>query len=150
MAKKEVQLSASTVMQAIRAGRVLQKRLEGELAELGLTMRHLGALGHLNRRPDMSYSELARRSGVTAPSMLATVRGLETMGAVHRTLAGQGHPARLEVTPEGKKLLDKVRVIVGGLDDELTASLTGAQREALDEALLVAASLPERFDDDAW
>lgn len=143
-------LPASPVLQAIRAGRVLQTRLEGELAELGLTMRHFGALGHLSRRPDLSYSDLARRSGVTTPSMLATVRGLEALGAVRRTIAGQGHPARLVVTDSGAELLEQARVIVGQLDDELAVRLTRTQQDTLAKALRAAVTLPERPADADW
>ena len=74
-------------------------------AGIGLTLRHLGALGHLSHRPDLSYSDLARRAGITTQSMHATVRALEDLGAVSRTLAGQGHPARLEITARGRELL---------------------------------------------
>ncbi|WP_433324240.1 MarR family winged helix-turn-helix transcriptional regulator [Spirillospora sp. CA-294931] len=133
---KPGQLASSPVMQLIGAGRKLQQRLEGELAELGLTMRHLGALGHLSRRPDLSYSDLARRSGITTPSMLATVRALENLGAVSRADAGKGHPARLEITETGRELLGQVRAVVARLDAELTGDLPDDQRETLQSTLL--------------
>src|ERR671916_770744 len=99
-------LDATLAMLVIAAGRALQGRFEAELAPHGLTVRHLGALGHLSHQPELSYSDLARRSRVTSQSMHATVRHLEEIGAVRRTLAGQGHPARLEVTARGQELLD--------------------------------------------
>jgi DNA-binding MarR family transcriptional regulator len=135
-------MASSAVLLLVGAGRVLQRRVDDELAALGLTLRHLGALGHLAHRPDLSYSDLARRAGVTAQSMHATVRGLEELGAVRRTLAGHGHPARLEVTDHGRELLDAVRAAAERLDRELLAGLTEEQRAGLRAALLAVAAPP--------
>jgi DNA-binding MarR family transcriptional regulator len=129
-------LDATVAMLVIVAGRSVQGRLEAELAPLGLTVRHLGALGHLAHQPELSYSDLARRSRVTSQSMNATVRHLEEVGAVRRTLAGQGHPARLEVTDRGQELLATARAIGLALDAELTGDLSDAERATLMKALL--------------
>lgn len=122
-------LDSTTAMLVIVAGRMLQGRFEAELTDVGLTMRHLGALGHLAHQPDLSYSDLARRSGVTSQSMHATVRQLEELGAVRRTLAGQGHRARLEVTDRGQQLLDAARQAASALDAQLTANVPEADCE---------------------
>jgi DNA-binding MarR family transcriptional regulator len=134
-------LVLSTTMRLIGIGRDLQRRLEAELAELGLTLRHLGALGHLAHRPELSYSDLARRSGVTTPSMLATVRSLENTGAVSRAPSGQGKAAQLQITPTGRELLDKVRAIVARLDEEFIEPLDDDQRNEL-RAILAATAKP--------
>ena len=99
-------------------------------------MRHLGALGHLSHQPELSSSDLARRSRVTSQSMNATVRHLEEIGAVRRTLAGQGRPARLEVTARGQELLDTAREIGLALDAEVTGDLSEAERATLMKVLL--------------
>ena len=119
----------TAAMLVIVAGRMLQGRFEAELTGVGLTMRHLGALGHLAHQPDLSYSDLARRSRVTSQSMHATVRQLEELGAVRRTLAGQGHRARLEVTERGQQLLDTARQAAFGLDAQVMADIPEADRE---------------------
>ena len=139
-------ISSSAVMQLILTGRALQSRVETELAELGLTLRHVGALGHLAHRPDLSYSDLARRAGVTAPSMLATVRTLEELGAVRRNILGAGHPARLEVTRSGRKLLDRVKIVVGRVEQELVGDLTDPQRALLQQLLLAATKIKNPAD----
>ena len=84
-------MASSVVLMLVGAGRFLQRRVDDELAALGLTLRHLSALGHLSHRPDLSYSDLARRARITTQSMHATVRSLEERGAVQRVLAGHGH-----------------------------------------------------------
>lgn len=133
---------SSAVLLLVVAGRILQRRVDEELAALGLTMRHYGALGHLSHRPDLSYSDLARRARVTAQSMHATVRGLEERGAVRRTLPGHGHAARLEITEEGTRLLDAVHAAAERLDDEVLAHLTATERATLVKTLLRAVGPP--------
>lgn len=135
-------LTASPAMLLVIAGRSTQRRIEERLAVLDLTMRHLGALGHLVHRPELSYSGLARRAGVTVQSMHATVRRLEEIGAVARTLAGQGHPARLDVTLRGRELLDAAREAVAQLDQALFHGLDDAQRDTLRAALLAVVGPP--------
>lgn len=138
-------LDNTAAMLVIVAGRLLQGRYEAELTELGLTMRHLGALGHLAHQPDLSYSDLARRSRVTSQSMHATVRQLEELGAVRRTLAGQGHRARLEVTERGQQLLDTARQAAFALDAQLTADVSEADRETFLRVLTtMLGSLPQK------
>ena len=85
-------VSASFVLMAL--GRHLRDAAETRLRADGIAVRHLSALGHLSRDPGLSYSELARRAGLTPQSMQATLRTLEEMGAVHRdTDAGRGRNA---------------------------------------------------------
>jgi DNA-binding MarR family transcriptional regulator len=45
-----------------------------------VTLRHLGALGHLARDPALSYSDLARRVAVTVQSMRSTIATLVDPG----------------------------------------------------------------------
>jgi DNA-binding MarR family transcriptional regulator len=117
------------------AGRVAQRRLDEALAARGVTLRHIGALGHLVHRPDMSYSDLGRRAGVTSQSMRATVRHLEGIGAVARTLPGHGHAARLEVTESGRALLawaaSEARAVDAALFADVPADTLAALRQAL-------------------
>ena len=133
---------ASTSFLLIAAGRTAQRRLDRALGEKGLALRHVGALGHLARQPDLSYSDLARRAGITPQSMRATVRQLEQLGAVRRTLPGHGHAARLEVTPHGHDLLAWAGDPARALDDELVGAVAPAQRDALRRAL-AAVAMPD-------
>ncbi|MFE7117119.1 MarR family winged helix-turn-helix transcriptional regulator [Streptomyces sp. NPDC057654] len=144
---KAPESALSTVMMMIVTGRRLQERLEARLADTGLSMRLLGALGHISRDADLSYSDLARRAGVTSQSMRATVLLLEEMGAVERNLRGQGHRAQLVLTRKGRDLLTKGRDLVSELDEEFLAVAGAERKEALDEACrraLAAALSAER------
>jgi DNA-binding MarR family transcriptional regulator len=130
-------------LMVVAAGRALSQRVEDELAPLGLTLRHYGALAHLSDRPDLSYSDLARRAGVTTQSMHATVRALEEVGAVTRTLPGHGHAARLEVTEQGRQLLAEAGAVAERLDVELFSDLTDQERDALRVGLLALVPRPD-------
>ena len=125
----------SVGMRLVGIGRILQRHYEAELSKIGLTLRHLGALGHLSRHPEASYSDLARRSHVTSQSMNATVRALEEVGAVQRTLPGQGYAARLEVTAKGHELLRSASAAAMRLDDSIAKNLPAAEWETLKKLL---------------
>lgn len=106
-------------------GRCIRESIESRLAVHGIALRHLSALGHLSRDPGVSYSELARRAGVTPQSMQATLRTLEDSGAVRReTDAGRGRTARLSVTDAGRRLIAEGRSIVDDHDGILREHLS--------------------------
>ncbi|GAA0425963.1 MarR family transcriptional regulator [Streptomyces luteireticuli] len=121
----------------IGVGRFAQEAAHRALAERGdYSMRLMGALGHLVHEPGLSYSELARRAGVTAQSMQATVGQLERAGAVTRvTPAGRGRTAALHVTDEGRRMLTEMRQVLAGLEEPLTEGLSAEERAVLTAAL---------------
>ena len=118
-------------------GRIVREDIESELRELGLSLRHISALGHLSRTPGLSYSELGRRAGVTAQSMQATLRQLESQGAVERlTLAGRGRTAELHLTAAGHSLLARGREAVQTVDTSLLGGLAPDERAQLTALLM--------------
>jgi DNA-binding MarR family transcriptional regulator len=112
-------LVTSITMLLIGAGRVAQRRLEEALREHGLTLRHLGALGHLARNPELSYSDLARRVAVTVQSMHSTIAALVELGAIEVETAERGRPARLRLTARGHDLLRTAGAVAHDLDARL-------------------------------
>lgn len=135
-------LVTSTTMLLVAAGRAAQRRLEHALREHGVTLRHLGALGHLARDPELSYSDLARRAAVTAQSMHSTINALVELGAVEVEPAERGRPVRLRLTRRGHDLLGTAGAIAHRLDAELPIDGTAAGR--LREALSDLARPPGR------
>nr|WP_312869059.1 MarR family winged helix-turn-helix transcriptional regulator [Amycolatopsis pithecellobii] len=127
---------ASPAMLLVLLGRRLRERMDGALREHGLSLRHLSALGHLAGRPGLSYSELARRAGITVQSMQSTLAQLEVLGAIDRgTEPGRGRTAELHVTRAGEALLAKGREVVQAADEDLLHAL-GEDQEALTTLLL--------------
>ena len=89
----------------------LSRTWEADLAELlrplGLSIRGFGLLGHIGRAPDISFSELARRSRITVQTAHAAVAGLTAAGWVDDATAHAGAASRLRVTDDGRQLLDR-------------------------------------------
>lgn len=110
-------------MLLVALGSKLRDVLDDELAAAGITLRHLGPLGHLAASPDLSTSDLARRARVTPQSMRATVDQLERIGAVEHRRHGQGRASQLVVTEVGTSLLERARQIVAGVDEALLADV---------------------------
>ncbi|HEX6340296.1 MarR family winged helix-turn-helix transcriptional regulator [Umezawaea sp.] len=125
---------ASVAFLAMALGRRIREHVEGRLREHGIGLRHLSALGHLHRQPGISYSELARRAGVTPQSMQDTLRLLEKLGAVERsTVPGRGRTAVLRVTDEGHRLrlegqsaITAADAVIGETSAEFAAALGAA------------------------
>jgi DNA-binding MarR family transcriptional regulator len=129
---------SSPAMLLVLLGRRLRARMDAQLREEGLSLRHMSALGHLAGRPGLSYSELARRAGITVQSMQSTLAQLEALGAIERrTEPGRGRTAELHVTESGAHLLAKGRDIVRATDDQLLAAL-GEDEGSLTKLLLRA------------
>jgi DNA-binding MarR family transcriptional regulator len=118
-------------------GRRLREDVERALAPHGISLRHLSVLGHLAREPGLSYSELARRAGITAQSMQATLRHLEDLGAVERrTAPGRGRSAKLHITDRGAALQADGQRVITAADQRLLADLPADQRNTLGRLLL--------------
>lgn len=146
--------AASPAFLVMALGRRVREQTDAELKDDGLSLRHVSALGHLARRPGLSYSELARRAGITVQSMQATLLQLEELGAVERrTEPGRGRTAQLHVTEAGTVLLDRARAVVRAADARLLAGTDAEQREQIRGWLLRAftatlpAGSPPRGDD---
>lgn len=130
---------ASAAFLLLGLGRLVRERVDAGLRDHALALRHLSALGHLSHQPGLSYSELARRAGVTVQSMQATLGELEARGAVERrTPAGRGRRADLRVTRAGATLLRRGRRVVDDTDDDLLGPLGPERRAVLAELLAQA------------
>jgi DNA-binding MarR family transcriptional regulator len=111
----------SPTIALLTAARAWEADLTDALKPLGLTPRRYGLLGHVRATPGISFSELARRSGVTVQSVHAAVAGLVADGLVDDGTAHAGSASTLGVTPDGERLLAQAADVVAALDARLTA-----------------------------
>ncbi|MGY1753323.1 MarR family winged helix-turn-helix transcriptional regulator [Blastococcus sp. SYSU D01042] len=111
--------ATSSALLLVALGRQVDRWVNGSLERIGLSLRLLGALGHLGREPGLSYTELARRARVTPQSMHATVAELIATGAVAPADQGRGRRALLDVTPRGRELLVAGLAAIAAVDAEL-------------------------------
>jgi len=131
--------ATNTALLLMMLGRRLREQAESALRVQGLSMRQLSVLGHLAHQPGLSYSELARRDGITVQSMQSTLLQLEKAGAVERlTAPGRGRTADLQVTESGLALLDRGREVLRAADKQLAKAIGPAATVEIGAAALKA------------
>lgn len=136
-ARPPTEVPGGTAFLLMVIGRQLRDRVDVALTAQGLTYRHLSALGHLSRSPGLSYSDLARRAGITVQSIQATLSQLLEQKAVeHINVPGRGRRAQLRVTVVGTELLDAGTNIIADIEDQLLTDLAANQRTFLRLTLL--------------
>jgi len=96
-----------------------RKILDAEFRSSGLTdatwrpLLHLHILGE-----DIRQKDLAASLGIEGPSLVRLIDSLITKGLIERSEDGRDRRAKLlRVTPEGLKLVDRIRKTVTGLEN---------------------------------
>lgn len=102
-----------------------ESALAEALGPLGLTTRKYALLGHIRATPGISFSELARRSRITAPSAHGAVSGFAADGWVEDATSRAGAASQLRVTPAGERLLAEAAQKLAALDAEFIAANPG-------------------------
>jgi DNA-binding MarR family transcriptional regulator len=106
------------------------------LAPLGLSPKGFGALAVLATEGAMSQQRLAERQGIDRTTMVAVVDELERVGALRRRRDANDRRAyALEVTPAGRRLVDRARAAVVSAEERFLAPLADAERRDLKDAL---------------
>jgi DNA-binding MarR family transcriptional regulator len=104
---------------------VWQEAFAEALKPLGLTSRKYALLGHIRATPGISFSELARRSRITAPSAHVAVAAFKDDGLVEDATARAGAASQLQVTAAGEQLLVEAGVRLADLDARFAAAHPG-------------------------
>jgi DNA-binding MarR family transcriptional regulator len=118
----------------------IESTLGAALAPLGLTVSRLGLLGHISGVPGVSFSDLARMSGISVQSVHTAVKALAAAGLVHDATARAGAASSIELTPEGSQLLRQAMSAVEAVDTELFGPDADPALRALGEAVRTAFS----------
>ncbi|GAA2354785.1 MarR family winged helix-turn-helix transcriptional regulator [Nonomuraea africana] len=109
----------STSIVVLTLARRIEVELNAALAPLDLTVSRLGLLGHIAGVPGVSFSDLARMSGITVQTVHAAVKSLVGAGLVRDHTARAGSASTIELTPEGARLLEAATQAVSEVDDRL-------------------------------
>jgi DNA-binding MarR family transcriptional regulator len=100
--------------------------------EYGLHPMHFGMLVIIDSDGPVSQTELVRRTGVDASTMVARVDALEERGLVARQRSSEDRRSNeVTLTPEGKRVLEEVRARAVEVGDEVFGALTAAERKQL-------------------
>ncbi len=129
-AAKQPVMRPSPTMVMVLEGRVLAQRLESGLAELGLSIRKLGILGHLAASPGASLTEVARRAGITVASVHSIIAALTEAEIVNSgSGGGRGRSAQLQLTDHGGKVMAQAFSTIAELDRECFEQAPGGWPE---------------------
>ena len=113
----------SPLIALLTAARVWDAELTAALRPLGLTTRKYGLLGHIRSSPDVSFSELARRSRISVQSAHVSIAPLVEAGLVDDATAHAGASSALRVTAAGEAVLAAAAEVVVALDERLEGEL---------------------------
>ncbi len=114
----------------------LARNLRRETEALGVTSNQATLLWQVRTQPGLSLRELAEAEGITAPSLSGHVDRLEAAALLRRVRSDDDRRrVGLELTPEGRAILKRVRARrTTWLADRL-ARLPDEDRERVEQAL---------------
>jgi DNA-binding MarR family transcriptional regulator len=114
----------------------LARNLRKETETLGVTSHQVTLLWLVRNRPGLSLRELAEEEGISAPSLSGHVDRLESAHLLRRVRSSEDRRrVGLELTPEGRALLKRVRARRTTWLAERLELLTDDEREAVERAL---------------
>jgi DNA-binding MarR family transcriptional regulator len=99
-----------------------------------------------DRRGPLRLSDLAGFAGLNPTMLSRLIPKLETGGLLRRLVVeGDRRVCRVDVTPKGRRLLDRIRSERNDALSRLLRGLDGTEREAVLDALPVLEELAERL-----
>ena len=132
--------------------RLVVTRLARRLRQHGETTAsptQLAALATVERDGPLTLGELAAVERVQPPTITAAVGRLEQRGLVHRRAdPGDRRVARVEVTPQGRRLLEQSRSRKTAYLERRLAALTADERVTLERAAGILERLLEHDADE--
>jgi DNA-binding MarR family transcriptional regulator len=133
-----------TVIRLRRVVLRLARQLNAASREEGLTPTQASVLGITTARGPLSLAELTELEGIN-PTMLSRVVGkLDSFGLIRRLRDPDDfRAARVEVTPEGKRMYERISAQRTAVISECVAGLPAEQEAALVAALPAFENLAE-------
>ena len=108
---------------------IFQARMQA--AGFDLTSVQFAALDAIAQQPDIDQASLAAVISFDRATIGGVIERLENKGLVQRVINAQDRRARqLHLTGEGEQLLAAIRPVVEGLQSEIVAPLSRAERVA--------------------
>lgn len=107
--------------------------LEQAFAPLGLRPMEAVILRFVDANPGCNQAAISRALGVTRTNMVPFVGRLADHGLIERQ-ASDGRTHALFLTPDGRRLLNRVAAAAAELDERLFGGFDAATRAALAEA----------------
>lgn len=143
---REATLSPLEVAEELRPAILrLARNLRRETEALGVTSHQATLLWLVRTRPGLSLRELAEAEGISAPSLSGHVDRLEAAGLLRRVRSSDDRRrVGLELTPDGRAILKRVRARRTTWLAERLARLPDEEREKVERALPALHALLEQ------
>ena len=134
---REATLSSLELAEELRPALLrIARNLRRETEALGVTSHQVTLLWLVKDRPGLSLRELAEEEGISAPSLSGHVDRLESAGLLRRVRSSDDRRrVGLELTPEGRAILKRVRARRTTWLAERLALLSDDERERIERAL---------------
>lgn len=114
----------------------VRSHLDETVRDAGLTALQYTALTVLERHPELTSAQLARNSFVRAQTMAQMITVLDGRGLITRERDPKSHRQYLlSLTPEGHRVLGRLREPVSGIETEMVEGLADAEIRQLRHAL---------------
>ena len=141
-------MDSDTVIRLRRVVLRLARQLNAASREEGLTPTQASVLGIATMRGPLSLAELTELEGIN-PTMLSRVIGkLDSFGLLNRLRDPEDfRAARVEVTPKGRGIYERIRAQRGAVISESVSGLPDDQQAALLAALPALENLAEDLRD---
>ena len=142
------ELAASSGFLLATLGTSFKAKAIARLEQEGFEAHQYSVLAILAEGTREAQSTIAEALGIDPSRLVALIDSLEERGLVARQRDTQDRRRyTVSITPDGKRQLQRLRTVVGKLEDELLASLSPEDRETFHRLLLrLAASHDPRFD----
>src|SRR4051812_40042610 len=115
-----------------RLWRASHVRAATALGSVGLTPASFGLLNLVGAREGAIQQELGAAMGIDRTTMVSLIDQLESAGLAKRTPSPTDRRARvIEMTPKGRRLLQRCRRMIGETEEEVLAGLSVDERDEL-------------------
>ena len=119
-----------------RLWRAFHTRTAEVLASVGLTPALFALLNVIGAREGANQQMLGSTLGIDRSTMVSLVDQLEGTGLANRRPSATDRRAReIAITPKGRRLLQRARGLISGVEDEVLAGLTAEERRELETLL---------------
>ena len=135
----DARTAAPSSLLIAQLARGTRRQIEEAVALLGLRLRELLALQHLRERGPSAQQTLVESLGIDATNLVGVLNSLEDADLIRRRRdRADRRRAIIELSTKGEQVLAKLDRALGEIDDEMLATLTASQREALSGLLAQA------------
>lgn len=115
-----------------RLWRVSHTRTAEALGSIGLTPALFALLNVLGARDRAIQQQLSSEMGIDPSAMVKLIDELEAEGlAERRRRANDRRAWEVAITAKGRRMLERARALVAGVEDEVLGGLTAADRRQL-------------------